>query len=209
MTQFRFKVHGEYVIGALDLPTDVGSLSVRAVGDSKADALVRAAAIADRIAQDPVMSALLPPQATAAIAASKALGVAAKRGLPHLKKVWRSLRGEGKKRLAAVLATEAHKLDEEARTGEIRYPNRGAWQTWQDPYADVDPSYDDAEGYDEDYSDVDLGWRPFRKKKKKKKRAARRDNRADAEGADGGGGGDDEPAEDEQAEEQELPVEEG
>lgn len=182
MTQFRFKVRGQYVIGALAIPTDVGALQVCCVGDSKADALIRAAAVAERISQDPVMRALLPPQATAAIKASKALGVAAKAGAPHLKRLWRQLRGEGKRRLAAVLHEEAKQLDEQAAsTGDIMYPDRGAWQAALDPYYGSDDDEIPAAYDDDDDADgmlvEDVG-RWGRRKKKRKLQPKRRDNRA-------------------------------
>ncbi len=53
------------------------------------------------------MKALMPPQATAAIAAAKGLAAAAKRGLPTLRHFWSKIHGPGKKRLAEALAKDA------------------------------------------------------------------------------------------------------
>jgi hypothetical protein len=175
MTRFRFKLKGGYVIGSLSIPTACGAVNVQAVGGSKAQALMRAATIAQRISDDPVMRAMMPPQAQAAILAAKALSVAARAGAPQLKRLWRKLKGPGKRRLAAALVEEAEKPD----VGETRYQtsykgvrhtNRGAWQEWQDPYHDADDDDDDAEGYEADYSDVELSGRRRRRRKRKERK---------------------------------------
>jgi len=105
----KFYDRGDYVLGAIDLPVPdgPGALRVSAVGDDKADALSRAALIAERIASDPVLRAIMPPQAAVAIKAAKGLAAAARRGAPVLKHFWRKLRGPGAKRLAKVLHEEA------------------------------------------------------------------------------------------------------
>jgi hypothetical protein len=168
MTRFRFKLKGGYVIGALEIPTDIGSLTIATVGGSKADALMRAGTIAQRIADDPVMSALIPPQAHTAIAAAKALSVAAKRGPKAIKSLWGKLKGAGKKRLAEALTKEvgAKYFGKEYR---FEQPNRGAWQRYQDPYDDDADGYDDdAESYDEagGFDAYELGRRKKRRKGK-------------------------------------------
>lgn len=100
--------HGGYV-GAIDMRCHgvPGCVSAIAVGETKAEALGKAALLAERIANDPVMSALIPPQATAAIATAKTLAAAARRGPATVRRVWRGLRGRGKRKLAQVLHTEA------------------------------------------------------------------------------------------------------
>lgn len=115
--RFRFKDHpAGYVVGSIDIPSAApGRVSVVAVGEGKADALAKAALIAEHIAKDPVMSALLPPQALPAIMAAKALAAAAHNGPAAIKHLWGRIRGEGKKRLASVLHAEAVKLDEDER----------------------------------------------------------------------------------------------
>lgn len=100
----------------LSFPTTHGAIVVGAVGSSRAGALHNAAMIAEQIASDPVLSALLPPGALPAIMAAKKLGQAAKAGLPALKALWSTLHGPGKKRLAAALASDASP-DEHAEVG--------------------------------------------------------------------------------------------
>jgi len=113
MTRFRFQTtRNGSCIGAIEVPTAVpGTVIAACVGDDKADALAKAAALAERIAADPVMSAMMPPEAMPAIKAAKLLAGAAKRGSRTLRAVWRSLRGPGKRRLAKVLHTEAVKQE--------------------------------------------------------------------------------------------------
>lgn len=174
MTKFRFRLKGGYVIGSLRIPTECGAVNVQAVGGTKAEALMRAATIAQRISEDPVMAALMPPQARTAIVASKALANAARQGAPALKRLWKKIKGPGKKRLAEALAREAVKEDvsgiryQTSHSG-VRHTNRGAWMEWQDPYHDADDDYDDAEGYDDDYSDIELSGRRKRRRKKKRR----------------------------------------
>jgi hypothetical protein len=184
MTRFRFKVKGGYVIGALDIPTDVGSVCVAAVGGSKAEALMRAATIAQRISEDPVMAALMPPQATAAIAAAKALSVAAKRGPAALKSLWSRIKGPGKQRLAAALHEEAtQESGYFGKRSSVRQPNRGAWQSWQDPYyGDEHDDDDDAESYDADaYPDIDLEGVGRRRRRSKRSYRPREADERDSE----------------------------
>lgn len=181
MTRFRFKLKGGYVIGALEIPTDIGSLTIATVGGTKADALMRAGTIAQRIAEDPVMSALIPPQAHTAIVAAKALSVAAKRGPKALKSLWGKLKGAGKKRLAEALQAEAKTVGDARYFGrkyEFEQPNRGAWQRYQDPYEDDADGYDaDAESYDEnaDFDAYELGRRKKRRKGKRRGRMRSRE----------------------------------
>lgn len=117
----RFRNVNGACVGSLSIPTQVGSLSVSAVGDDRADALAKAALVAERIVNDPVMRALMPPQAAAAIKAAKGLAAAAKRGTRTLRRVWGMLRGPGKRRLAAVL----HKEAEEHERGDKPEPSTG------------------------------------------------------------------------------------
>lgn len=174
MTRFRFKVQGGYVIGMLTLPTDVGAVHVHTLAGTKADALMRAATIAQRISEDPVMAALMPPQATAAISAAKALSVAARQGPKSLKRLWGRIKGPGKKRLAEALAREAAVSGVGAmyfgERSQVRQPNRGAWQEWLDPDLDhPDDAYEDGYYADDDYA---LG-APRKRKRKRRARAYR------------------------------------
>lgn len=183
MTSFRFRLKGGYVIGAISFPTDVGNVTVGSVGGSKAEALMRAATIAQRIAEDPVLSALLPPQAANAIKAAKALSVAAKRGPKALRGLWGKLKGAGKKRLAAALHAEVGAYGYE-RSG-VQQPNRGAWMRALDPYYDDEDGYDDdAEGFDDEGSDEesDNGFdlSDIGRRKRRRKRRGKAGNRARA-----------------------------
>jgi hypothetical protein len=85
------------VAGVGDIGEDV-FVTVGAIGDSGADALLKSASVLDRMSQDPVMQAILPPQAQAAIATTRVLASAAKRGLPTLKKAFGGLFGGHKKK---------------------------------------------------------------------------------------------------------------
>src|SRR5690349_16972847 len=109
MPRFRFRDHDDCVVGAIDIemPGGPGHMRIAAVGDDRADALGRAALVAERIASDPIMRALMPPQALVAIKAAKGLSAAAKRGSHVLRYFWGKLKGPGKKRLAEVLHKEA------------------------------------------------------------------------------------------------------
>lgn len=119
----RFRTVNGACVGSLSFPTQVGALNVSAVGDDRADALAKAALIAERIVNDPVMRALMPPQAAAAIKAAKGLAAAAKRGTRTLRGFWRRLRGPGKRRLAAVLHKEA--AEHEQRAEQEEHPATG------------------------------------------------------------------------------------
>jgi len=99
----RFHDADGYTVGAIDIPHAAGKFTVAAVGEDRADALNRAAAIANRIASDPIMRAIMPPQAQAAINAARGLAAAAKVGVPALRSLWGKLRGNGVKRLAVAL----------------------------------------------------------------------------------------------------------
>lgn len=109
--RYRYKETVNGCVGALDIPTHVGRLTVAAVGDDRADALAKAALIAERIASDPILRAIMPPQAAAAIKAAKGLAAAAKRGTRTLRHFWSRIRGPGKRRLAEALHAEAAKAE--------------------------------------------------------------------------------------------------
>lgn len=112
MPRFRFQDTEHGCIGAIDIPTSApGRITVAALGDSRADALARASLLAEHISQDPIMSALMPPQALVAIKAAKGLSAAAKRGTKTLRHFWGRLRGAGKRRLAAALHEDAKVAD--------------------------------------------------------------------------------------------------
>lgn len=66
--------------GEIVLPIGVTQCLSRARGTSKAQALSRAASLASRVARDPVVQALLPPQLRAGLAATRMLARAAQAG---------------------------------------------------------------------------------------------------------------------------------
>lgn len=120
--RFRFKRVPGGVIGAIEMPTlhAPGKIIAASLGDDRADALAKAALVAERITQDPVLRALMPPQAAAAISAAKGLAVAASQGTHALRGIWHRIHGDGKKRLAAVLHAEASELErQEPKPGEV------------------------------------------------------------------------------------------
>ena len=187
MPKIKFKSRAGYVVGLLTLPTDVGAVQVATLGGTKADALMRAATIAQRISEDPVMAALMPPQAQAAIAAAKALSAAARKGPRALKGLWGKIKGPGKRRLAEALAKEqAAKTTVGAlywgQESKVKQPNRGSWEGWLDPYHE-DPedgyAYDDDDDDDDEY--IELGRRKRRKKRSKRGSRARRKRAAEPE----------------------------
>lgn len=66
--------------GEIVLPVGVTQCLSRARGTTKAQALSRAASLASRVARDPVVQALLPPQMRAGLAATRMLARAAQAG---------------------------------------------------------------------------------------------------------------------------------
>lgn len=95
-----------------------GVITIGAFGDSKADALHKAALVAERITSDPVLRAIIPPQALLAVAATKKLASAAKGGARLFRSVWKRFKGPGVQRLARALHDESMKRDG-ATTAEV------------------------------------------------------------------------------------------
>ena len=102
---------GQY-LGAVEFDTYDGPITVGASGESQADALANAAGLAESIASNPVLQALLPPGTLLAIRSARTLGKAARAGGSALKGALSRLRGPGKRRLGRQLAKE-----ERARRG--------------------------------------------------------------------------------------------
>lgn len=94
-------------IGSLGFDVDnaPGRITATAVASTKAAALSKAASIAERIASDPVLRAVIPPQAMASIKVAKGLAAAARHGLPTLRRAFRFLSPKAKK-LAVNLAED-------------------------------------------------------------------------------------------------------
>lgn len=149
-------------VGAID---DDIIIQVGAVGDSGADALLKAGAVVDRIMSDPVMQAILPPQAVVAVKTAKQLASAAKKGGKALRSLWGKIRGKGKKRLAKALAKSSPRSgvrDKRSTAARTPFrPSRGApppmrsARATQREVAPMEPEYD--EEYDEDMEQYDLG----------------------------------------------------
>lgn len=140
-TKVTLRPYGGGFLGCVDMPMSSlpGRVKAIALGDSRVDALTNAALVAERIANDPVMQALMPPQAIAAIAAAKGLASAAHQGSDVLKSFWGKLHGPGKKRLAKVLHREA--LEREREEEES-----GALQKRDHRNSGFEPGYTTAKG---------------------------------------------------------------
>lgn len=97
-------------IGSLgfDVENAPGRIVATGVATTKAAALAKAAGLAERIVSDPVIRAIVPPQAMASIKVAKGLASAARHGLPTLRRAWRMLTPKAKK-LAAHLADDVQK----------------------------------------------------------------------------------------------------
>lgn len=110
MPRYRFKNIGNGAcIGSIemDAPGAPGRVSVQAVGNNKADALGRAAVLAERIATDPAMAALLQRGTSASMTAAKGLAAAAQHG-PHVVGDFaRRIDSPGKRALAIALHRDA------------------------------------------------------------------------------------------------------
>jgi hypothetical protein len=102
-------------MGALSIGFDGGVVELAALGDDRADALHKAAILAERLVSDPVMAAILPPSAQSAVNAARELSLAAKAGPGPLRSVWSSLTGPGARRLAIALARDQAKTRAAAR----------------------------------------------------------------------------------------------
>lgn len=110
---------GSLTIGIPDSP---GYVQVAGIGSSLSSALRKAASIAAHVANDPVMSSLLPPQARAGIEAARVLAKAAERGKPALRAAMAGYSGPGKARLAKALAKAAPARRRRRRRVVVRRP---------------------------------------------------------------------------------------
>jgi hypothetical protein len=93
-------------VGSITLDTPHGAMAITALGPSQASALTRAALLAEYIAGDPTMMAMLPRNTISAIAAIKRLSTAAMMGPEEFQEAWQELRGPGQERLARALHIE-------------------------------------------------------------------------------------------------------
>jgi len=122
-TKISIKRYRGGYVGEIDMPASDGASPARvvatALGGSKVEAIGKAALLAERIANDPVLAAIMPPQVTAAITAVKGLAGAAKQGSHVLKSFWHSLHGPGKKRLAKALHVEVKRKESNDHRGAL------------------------------------------------------------------------------------------
>ena len=145
-------------VAAIDIPTTCGAVRVTGVGGWFSDALSVASSVAKQITSDPVMSAILPPQASMAINAVRQLSNAAQQGAPALRAAMTQFTGPGTRRLAKVLHTEAQRRGVPSplamrpppmRRGEV--PERAQQeQQAEQEYADANQGDDGDDGYTEE-----------------------------------------------------------
>lgn len=104
-TMARVYLSGGTCVGEIEVPrTDTDeAVIVRANAPSGAQALTAAADLADTLLANPLLAAVVPPQAHVAIAATRELANAAAAGGGLLRSLWKSIKGPGKKRLAKAL----------------------------------------------------------------------------------------------------------
>jgi len=93
------------VPGRHEAPKSHAAVTTTARGHTKAAALTRAGALADSIMNDPIVSAIIPPQAKVAVAVARNLGRLAQEGMPAVEHAMTSIAGEGKKRLLSALSS--------------------------------------------------------------------------------------------------------
>lgn len=106
----QFRKDGDGWIATVIVPADMPGLAVttHAKGNTKAAALTRAGALADSVLQNPLLAAVMPPQAVIAVKLARKLGTLAKLGKGGaLKSLWGSVKGAGKQRMATALAKVA------------------------------------------------------------------------------------------------------
>ena len=118
-TRVRIRPRGDVYLGEVEVPAGDTEVVARATGPDGAAALDRAAAIAQNIMNDPVMSALIPPEAHAAVASAQILARAASAGAGVLESIWHRLKGPGKKRLAKVLLRTTNRGDYRTDDGGV------------------------------------------------------------------------------------------
>lgn len=137
-------------------------ITVGAVGFSFGSALRKATSIAKHITDDPTINSMLPPQAKAAISASRRLAKAAKRGRKALKGAWDSL-PPGVKKKTKGLANGLMKKLKKKKKGrrEDEAPEDEAPETEpeatepeaMEPEAPEEPTPELQEGDDDDESE--------------------------------------------------------
>lgn len=102
--KFRYQDTVNGCVGAIDVPTVTGKVTVAARGMSRAEALSKAARMAQRIAADPVVRELMPPDVMQALNTLRELADAAQRGPTHLRALASEMDSDGARRVAKSLA---------------------------------------------------------------------------------------------------------
>lgn len=108
--KIRYRKHNRGVLGSIEIPTTApGAIVATAHGADIADALARAAAIAARIADDPVMAVLMPGETLDRLDDVRDLARAAQDGPEALREAWADIPpSRSKQALCAVLHKEAN-----------------------------------------------------------------------------------------------------
>jgi hypothetical protein len=101
----NLKRDGAAWVATITVPGDAATMfSTSAKAHTKAAALTRAGALADQVLNNPVLSAVIPPQAVVAVKLARRMGSLAKLGQHGaLKSLWGSVTGSGKARLVKAL----------------------------------------------------------------------------------------------------------
>ncbi len=136
-TSVKIRRRGRHHVAEIGVPLFPShSVTVACAGDTKADALDRASSLAQQLSADPVVAALMPPQAGMAIDAAQFIAKAARSG--RLGSMIDSITGDAKKAIAKVLAEEykAQSRDARGSVGAIGMriiSQRGNTCVWQAP----------------------------------------------------------------------------
>jgi hypothetical protein len=116
---------GGACVAMVDVPTACGAVRVSGVGDFFSDALGAAVKVAARIVDDPVMKAIMPPQATAAIDAVRTIAAAAQHGPDALDEAMSQYTGPGQRRLVQALQREQGVTSDKGRGADKGKAGKG------------------------------------------------------------------------------------
>lgn len=156
MPRVRFHDADDHVVGAIDIPTTAGRITVACVGRDREHALARAASVADRVVTDPLIAAIVPERVHAArevgflpliIAAASAaqkygpVAMKAYKAYKARKQLAAQALAAGDQAAAAAIDAQAKALAEKIRTAAAEAPAAVS----------------------------EVGWNPFKKKRKKRK----------------------------------------
>lgn len=114
-----YAAHIQIPVGGYGVGDDGDAvISVGSVGFSFGSALRKATSIAKHITDDPIVKSMLPPQASAAIAATRKLAKAARRGRGALKGAWAQLPPGMKKKTKGLAKSMLRKLKKKKGRGD-------------------------------------------------------------------------------------------